>query len=404
MSFFSDLFKGNFSNLGSDLAPSNIFSDTGSDFAKQPALLKDAEIAIPAAIAAFTLPEALPGLFSADAAATGVTAAADTGFDLSTIGAGTTAAGTALTGADAAAAASTGLDLSALGLASDSTSAFATDPGLAAIQSAAPLGTTASAAGDATSALGSLSVPGFADSSVPIADVTNDAGGLGASALAGSGSSTPSFLSQLGTGALNSITKNPLPIAAAGGALAYDVLKGNPDTAAEKQLQQSATTLQGQAAGLTATGTQLTSYLTTGPLPPGQQAQVPQAVAARKAQIIANAAAHGQNTNPTQNSGLAQDLAAADQEGLVIAGQLETQLASAGTTLINSGLNATGLSSEIYQALVKIDQHNVIARLGKHVRDAVAHGSGADDANRFDLHFSPSIPAQRSLPATGGDW
>jgi hypothetical protein len=165
-------------------------------------------------------------------------------------------------------------------------------------------------------------------------------------------------LSQLGTGAVNSITKNPLGIAVAGGALAYDVLKGNPNTAAENQLQQSANTLQGQAAGLTATGTQLTSYLTNGTLPPGQQAQVTQAVAARKAQIIANAAANGQNTNPAQNSALAQDLANADMQGLAMAGQLETQLAQTGTTLINSGLHATGLSSEIYQALVKIDQTN----------------------------------------------
>ena len=34
MSFLSDLFQGNFSNLGNDLAPSNIFSDFGTDASK----------------------------------------------------------------------------------------------------------------------------------------------------------------------------------------------------------------------------------------------------------------------------------------------------------------------------------------------------------------------------------
>ena len=50
MSFLSDLFKGNVSNLGHDLNPSNAFSDAGADFSNQPGWAKGLEIGLPLAL------------------------------------------------------------------------------------------------------------------------------------------------------------------------------------------------------------------------------------------------------------------------------------------------------------------------------------------------------------------
>lgn len=333
MSFLSDLFKGNTGNLGNDLNPSNIFSDTGVDTKK--ALSNpyvDAGLLVGGTLLTAGLADpALLGFGAADAAADAG------GIDaLASIGPG--------------AAAATDTADTALGFTTD---AGLSSGGLDAITSAAGsgAGTTGAAGGIDAITTGDAVAATAAN---PLSILPNAA----SAASTGGTAASPSFFDSLVSGASNSLTKNPLGIGVATAALGYDVLKGNPDSAAEKNLQSTANTLSGQAGALTATGQQLTSYLQNGTLPPGQQAEVTQAVAARKAQIIANAAANGQNPNPTQNSALAQDLAAADQEGLVIAGQLETQLASTGTQLISTGLNATGLSSEIYQALVKIDQTN----------------------------------------------
>lgn len=157
---------------------------------------------------------------------------------------------------------------------------------------------------------------------------------------------------------MNSITKNPLGLAIAGGGLAYDVLQGNKTDPNQQQLQNEAPQLLAQGSALSASGQQLQTYLTSGTLPPNLQAQVNQSVAAAKAQIVANAAGNGQNTNPTQNSQLAADLAAADQNGLVLAGQLEQNLFSSGTQLLQTGVNETGLSTQIYQTLVNMDKAN----------------------------------------------
>ena len=159
-------------------------------------------------------------------------------------------------------------------------------------------------------------------------------------------------------GATNSITKNPLGIAVAGGALAYDVLKGNPDSSSINALKAEAPGLAAQGAALTASGQNLQTYLTNGTLPPGLQQQVTNAVQAAKARIIANHAANGENTNPAQNSALAQELNQVDLDAIAQAGTLETQLFQSGTQLLQTGINETGLSSQIYEALVKIDQTN----------------------------------------------
>ena len=363
MSFLSDLFEGKTSNLGNDLSPSNIFSDTTKDIGGKytvPELLGGAAL--------LTGGIGLAGGLGAVGADLGIGAAAGAGAPLDILGAG---------GIDASAAATVGADAAAGGLTADELATAGTLPDWLGTTS---FGSTLDAAGGAAlpanATLDSLTLPSAANaasdaSSIdslasigPGADAGNPLNILpGATSGATSGgtnaaASGGSFFDKLVSGASTSLTKNPLGIAVAGGALGYDVLKGNPNSAAENQLNADAQGLQAQGAGLTANGQQLQTYLTNGTLPPGQQAAVTHAVQAAKAKIIANAAANGQNTNPTQNSALAQDLAAADMQGLSMAGTLETQLAQTGTSLINSGLHATGLSSEIYQALVKIDQTN----------------------------------------------
>jgi len=355
MSFLSDLFEGKTSNLGNDLSPSNIFSDTTKDIGGKN-----------------TIPELLGGaaLLTGGIGLAGGFGAL--GADLG-IGAADAAAG----GVDASAAATGGADAAAGGLTADELATASTLPDWlgtasfgstldAASGAALPASATldsltlpsaATAASDASSIDSLASIGPGADAGNPLnilPGATSGATSGGANAAASGGS----FFDKLVSGASTSLTKNPLGIAIAGGALGYDVLKGNPNSAAENQLNADAQGLQAQGAGLTANGQQLQTYLTNGTLPPGQQAAVTQAVQAAKARIIANAAANGQNTNPAQNSGLAQDLAAADQQGLATAGTLETQLAQTGTQLISTGLNATGLSSQIYEALVKIDQTN----------------------------------------------
>ena len=318
MSFFTDLVHGNFSNLGEDLNPSNIFSDTTKDIGGKntiPELLGGAALLGGGLLLG---PELLGGAGAA-------TAAADT------------------------AATAGGLD-TALGFAGPATAAADTS-GLTAIDTALTGATDFSTIG-----------PGLATATGAPLDLTAAAGGVSAplslAAPAASTAATPSFLSSLETGAVNSITKNQLGLAIAGGGLAYDLLQGNKTDPNQQMLQNEAPQLLAQGTALSKSGQGLQTYLTSGTLPPALQAQVTQSVNAAKATIIANAAHNGQNTDPTQNSQLAADLAAADQNGLVLAGQLEQNLFTAGTQLLQTGVNETGLSNQLYETLVNMDRQN----------------------------------------------
>ena len=336
MSFLSDLLEGKTGNLGNDLNPSNLFSDAGSDIAKNPLL--DAGLLVGGGLlTAGLLDPALLGLGGAAVATDAATAgglAADTGFDLSTIGPGVADATGALSLApDAAAgagvAASGGFDLSTIG------------PG------------TAAAAGGVPASI----LPGATS-----AEAASSAGG--------------GFLNSLLTGATNSLTKNPLGIATAAGGLGLSFLEGNKESANEKVLTQEAPALAAEGQSLTAAGQQLTTYLSSGTLPPGLQSQVTTAVAAEKARIISNHAANGENTNPTQNSALAQELSQADINGINLAGQLEQQLFTSGTQLLNTGLQESGLSTQLYETLAKMDQVNNTQLMQAIASMAAALGGG----------------------------
>src|SRR5271166_910401 len=191
--------------------------------------------------------------------------------------------------------------------------------------------------------------PGF----TPPADAST--GSLGAGG--GSGGNWLDTLTSPSQWTLGGVGKG-VGVAAAAGGLGLNLLKGNTKTAEQNQLGNLGNFGMQNAGSLTASGQQLTSYLSNGTLPPNLQAQVDQATKAAKATIIANAAKSGGSTDPTQNTQLAQDLAAADRNGIILAGDLEMKLAQQGNAMITAGLNAASLSESTYKALANMDRQD----------------------------------------------
>ena len=351
MSFLSDLFQGNTSALGGDLwgSPTKDLETIGG-------VLGLGGLGLGAA-----------GLLGGLGGAAAGGAAAGAPLDLLAGGAAAGTADAAAVGTDLGITGATGaLDFTggatdALSLLDPAAGGLASDSGVAAIDAAVPLGDTASAV-----------TPGL--SSTDLAGITTNYGVD--TNVADLPASSPSFFQQLVQGATNSVTKNPLGILASGAGLGLSILRGNQTDPNQAALQNEAPGLAAQGAALTASGQQLQTYLTNGTLPPGQQAAVTQAVQAAKARIIQNHASNGENTDPTQNSALAQELSAADQNGVVMAGQLEQQLFSSGTQLLQTGLRETGLSEEIYETLVKMDQTNNNALMASIASMAAALGGG----------------------------
>lgn len=188
-------------------------------------------------------------------------------------------------------------------------------------------------------------------------------------AAAGGSATTPAqggILSSI-TNALapvSSTLKTVAPVAGLAG-LGYNLYSGYEQKQALNQLasteQQQAQNQASIAAAATAAaqpeitqGQALQQYLTTGTLPQAFQAQIQQQVAAAKAQIIQGYGARGQNTNPQQNSALAQDLANVDTQAQSLQASLEQTLATAGNQMVSianqllaSGASATQISTQL---------------------------------------------------------
>lgn len=240
-----------------------------------------------------------------------------------------------------------------------------------------PQGVTASPAGGASSALGLAPPVGFGTSPSDLSSnydplsgqpaaggtaLTSDQLGkpastpaTGASATASGASGDKSILDSLGI-------KSPLGAAIGAAGLGYSVLTG------QKQSQYAAD-MSAQASQLNAQGQQLLSYLQNGNLPPGLQQSLTQATSAAKAKIISNFASQGLNTDPAQNTALAQELAAVDQQALISTAQI-------GQQLMTSGLSETGLSSQLYTTLAGIDQTQT-ANIGKAIANFASSISGS---------------------------
>jgi hypothetical protein len=150
-------------------------------------------------------------------------------------------------------------------------------------------------------------------------------------------------------------------IATAGGGIAalgfgaYDIFKGNPDSAPQQALGQEAGILGQESGTLLQEGHGLQSYLQQGTLPPPQQAQLEMAQNAAKARIIQGAGTRGQSTDPRQNSGLTQDINSLGLQTEVERGALEKQLFDAGNSLISQGNQALGMEIGIQEKLAQID-------------------------------------------------
>jgi len=198
MSFLSDVFSGNFGNLGNDLSPSNIFSDTASSFQNQPGWAQGLEIGGTALLGGALLAPALAG----GAGALGAADAAAGGFDLATIGPGVDAAG-GLAAADTAAGGGV-LSDAAIGdlLTSPGASAFA-DVGNTGITGAGAGASVAPGTGglanigaiDPTLANSSLATidPGLGQAGPTFADTftSTDLGGGNFAAAPGAGGTAP---------------------------------------------------------------------------------------------------------------------------------------------------------------------------------------------------------------------
>ena len=314
MSAFSDLIHGNFGNIGHDLAADPVGTGIGA-----------------LGLTALTAGLAAPALLGGEGALAGLFGAGEAG---------------------AAAAGGAG---SALAFAPEG-AGLAGSEGVGAIESllaggggaggeAAPLGLDYGAGG----------IVSGAETALPAA-----AGGGEGAGAAGGGTS---FIDQLLGGAKSAggaigsqIMKNPLGIGAAALGAGLNFRNAGATTPNQQALQGQAGALNAQGQKLTAEGQAFTQYLASGTLPPGMQAAVDKATAAAKATAISNAAKNGLATDPTQNTALADQLAAIDRDALIAVAQGGESLFKAGMSEIGAGVGAETASSQLYAKLIQIDQ------------------------------------------------
>ena len=249
-----------------------------------------------------------------------------------------------------------------------------------------PSGVTASApTTSASSALGLAPPVGFGASATDLSSnydpLSNGQSGGAPAPAAGATQLTPQQLGQpaAATGAAASAPaaggdskdkgvldslgiKNPLGAAIGAAGLGYSVLQG-------QQTQKYSPEMLAQAQSLNSQGQQLLSYLNSGTLPAGLQASLTQATSAAKAKVISNFASQGLNTDPTQNTALAAQLEQVDQQALISTAQI-------GQQLMTSGIQETGLSSDLYKTLASIDQTQT-ANIGKSIAAFASSISGS---------------------------
>lgn len=234
------------------------------------------------------------------------------------------------------------------------TPATVAPPGASAASTAAPAGVTAPV--DAT---------GAAAGATPAAGA----------APAAQSSSISDLLSKAGSGALKSLTSNPLGVALGAGGLGYSIYEGTQNTANQKALQATAQTSANNSSALEGQGQSLVNYLTSGTLPPQYQTQIDQSIASAIANAKSNAAAQGLSTDPTQNTALATQISQIQNQAPILQEQIAAQLAGTGTSLIQAGAGAAGLSGSLYQSLVQNDTTQA-ANAGKAIATLAAALNG----------------------------
>jgi hypothetical protein len=217
-------------------------------------------------------------------------------------------------------------------------------------------------------------------------DPTGAAGaGLGsnvASAGAGSAPSTSvsDLLSNAGSGAIKSLTSNPLGVGLGAAGLGYNIYQGQKNTANQNALTADAQQATANSNQMVSSGEALQTYLTSGTLPPQYMTQVQQAIQDAKTTAIANAAGQGLPTDPTKNTALATELAKIDASEPQMISQVASQLFSSGSSLVTAGQSAAGLSGQLYQALVANDTTQA-ANTGKAIATLAAALNGKSSAS-----------------------
>lgn len=227
--------------------------------------------------------------------------------------------------AAAAPSASSALDLSGGGL---FTGATTSSPASGAIGGSG--GIISDAAGGATASLGSPLTSTYG----PVSDFATNASGAAGGVPAAEGSDGI-FGSGVKWGDVGSAIKGYGAPAIALGGLGLNALRGTTPMPGQSAISS-------EAAALGAQGTKLQSYLDTGTLPPGVGQSIKQASDSAKAAIRSRYAQMGGDT-----SAMHQDLANIDQlasgQGATIALQL-----------LNTGVNETQLSSQLYGQLLNL--------------------------------------------------
>jgi hypothetical protein len=232
----------------------------------------------------------------------------------------------------------------------------------------------------APAATGATGVSAPAGVTAPV-DATSAATGAApsgaASAASGAAKSTSigDLLGKAGTGAMNSVTSNPLGIGLGAAGLGYNILQGQKQTANQQALAGDAATATANSTSLVNQGEALTQYLQNGTLPPAYMQQVDQALNDAKTKAISNAAAQGLPTDPTKNTSLAATLAGIDNQKAGMISQVAQTLFSSGAGLINAGGSAAGLSGNLYSALVSNDTTQS-ANMGKAIATLAAALNG----------------------------
>ena len=299
----------------------------------------------------------------------------------------------ATTGGDALSAIDTAIGAGGGALPGDALSLAA--PG-ADVAAAAPQGL--GAAWPASLDLGASTaadVGGGVGAPLSLASSTAASGG----AAAGGGGGIMGTLGSIGSG-----LKAAAPFVGAAG-LAGSLYQGyeqkQAQTALTKQEAANATNAaniaaqaQSIAAPLINQGQTLTSYLSTGTLPAQFQTQVDQTIASQKAGIIQGYASRGMSTNPQQNSQLQQDLAAVENSRNTLMTQLESQLSTAGTNMINTanqmlaqGLAATQLESEIPIQISKLNE-----QLNKDMMSSISNFAAAMNGGANNKGITVNLP------------
>ena len=182
------------------------------------------------------------------------------------------------------------------------------------------------------------------------------------------------LLDKLVKGAGDSVTKNPLGAALSAGGLGYQIFQGQQQSGANQ-------TIADQANSLNAQGKQLAAYLQSGDLPPGLKASLTQATEGAKAKVIQNFANQGLSTDPTKNSALQQQLAAIDQQAIISTAQI-------GQQLLTTGINESGMASDLYKKLSDIDATQTAA-IGKAIASMASalNGGGGASAGKTTVSF-----------------